>query len=371
MRSFTPSRLTLARKRRGMTKKALAEAVGVSDRILTEYEAGRKQPTSATLILLAEELKFPQAFFSRPDADEFPLGAASFRALSTVTSRQRDQATAAGELAFSLADWIDDRFENLPKPDIPRLRGIDPETAAEFVRREWGLGERSIRNVIHLLEARGVRVFSLAEECAEVDAYSCWRKSSNLKQKAPFVFLNTMKSAEHSRMDAAHELGHLVLHWRHETPRGREVEMEANAFASAFLMPQDSIKANAPRGGTLNQMIAAKRLWGVSVAALVYRMHKLGLLTDWQYRALYIELGKKGYRKNEPNEIERETSQVLAKVFNALRVDGISKADVARDLCLPVEELNKLVFGLVITGLEGEADAASLEIKGQPNLRLV
>jgi hypothetical protein len=57
-------------------------------------------------------------------------------------------------------------------------------------------------------------VFSLALDAAEVDAFSMWRQST------PYVFLNTKKSAEHGRFDAAHELGHLVLH-RHGSPRVR------------------------------------------------------------------------------------------------------------------------------------------------------
>lgn len=62
--------------------------------------------------------------------------------------------------------------------------------------------------MIHLLEAHGVRVLSLTQECREVDAFSLW-----LQQ--PFVFLNTQKSGEHSRFDAAHELGHLPLSGDH------------------------------------------------------------------------------------------------------------------------------------------------------------
>jgi IrrE N-terminal-like domain len=61
----------------------------------------------------------------------------------------------------------------------------------------------------------------------------------------PFVFLNTLKSGEHSRFDAA-ELGHLVLH-RHAAPNGQEAEQDANAFASALLMPSASVRAHAPR----------------------------------------------------------------------------------------------------------------------------
>ena len=57
---------------------------------------------------------------------------------------------------------------------------------------------------------------------------------------------DTNKTAEHSRFDAAHELGHLVLH-RHGPPRGIEAERQANAFASAFLMPHGSVFPRAPK----------------------------------------------------------------------------------------------------------------------------
>jgi len=53
-------------------------------------------------------------------------------------------------------------ISNLPKPNLPLLRGVEPETAAEMLRQKWSLGQRPIKNMIHLVEAHGVRVFSLA-----------------------------------------------------------------------------------------------------------------------------------------------------------------------------------------------------------------
>ena len=97
------------------------------------------------------------------------------------------------------------------------------------------------------------------------------------KGNTPFVFLNTNKTAEHSRYDAAHELGHLVLH-RHGSPQGIEAEKQANQFASAFLMPRGSVHPVAPRFPTFDILVSLKRRWGVSVAALAYRLHNLGLV---------------------------------------------------------------------------------------------
>jgi hypothetical protein len=87
--------------------------------------------------------------------------------------------------------------------------------------------------------------------------------------------------------------------------------------------------------------------------ALAYRLRRLGLLSEWEARSVYIEMGKLGYRKNEPEEIARETSQVLAKVLASARGDGTSFGDIAEDLRLPEEELRKLVFGLTITRFDG------------------
>jgi Zn-dependent peptidase ImmA (M78 family) len=351
MEEFNPSRLAVARKRRGFSKNDLSRSADLSLRSLTTYENGTQRPTALTVARLAGALGFPVGFFTGPDLDQPPEGGASYRALTRMTARQQGQAEASATLAMMLSDWIDARF-NLPVPDdFPQYRVADPEAAAEAVRAEWGLGDRPVRNMIHLLEKHGVRVFSLAEETAEMDAFSFWRGG-----RLPYVFLNTQKTAEHNRMDAAHELGHLVLHGGHEAPRGREAEHQANLFGSAFLMPHGSVLAEAPPAAGLRQIIQIKRKWRVSVAALVYRMHRLGLLTDWQYRALFIELGKRGYRTNEPNGIERETSQILAKVFDSLRDQGLSKADVARELHIPIAELNKSVFGLVLTQIEGGRD---------------
>lgn len=345
---FNSTRLTLARKRKGWTKTQLAKELDLTPRSISAYEAGDQQPSALTVALLADKLGFPRDFFFGDDVDDLSLEAASFRGLAKTSQKQKDQATAAAELAFILNDWIEQRFE-LPEPDVPKLtEGVTPRTAAEIIRAEWGLGERPIRNMIHLLEKHGVRVFSLAEESRNVDGYSFWRPTTD----APYVFLDMTKTAERSRMDAAHELGHLVLHAGHDCDR-REAENEAKAFAAAFLMPEGSVLASAPRNPRVNEIVKAKRQWNVSASALAVRMHKLGLLTDWEYHSLFKQMNALGLLKAEVNGSEFETSQVLDKVFRALRAEGMTKADVARELHIPLDELNKLVFRLVLTKIDG------------------
>ena len=126
-------------------------------------------------------------------------------------------------------------------------------------------------------------------------------------------------------------------------------------------MPRASVLANAPRMATIRHLIQLKKLWIVSVAALAYRLHALELLTDWHYRTLCIEMAQLGYRTNEPEGAQRERSHILATVFAALRDEGVSKAAVAEQLQIEVDELDKLVFGLMITFFQAALKRQGLE----------
>ena len=339
---MNPSRLTLARKRRGLNKIALARAVGITSKSLANYESGRACPPLSTLGTLATVLRFPLAFFSRPDPEQLSADGVSFRALKSMTAGQRDAALAAGSLAVDLNQWLTTRFQ-LPAADLPDLRDCKPEEAAQALRMDWNIGVRPIGNLVHLLEAKGVRVFSLAERGKQVDAYSLWSDGT------PLVFLNTMKTPEHGRMDAAHELGHLVLHRHAGTHhRGRDVERDAQQFAAAFLMPAASVRSVVPRMATttIPQLIQLKMNWRVSVAALARRLYALGLISEWSYRGINVQLSRYG-RTREPGGIqERETSQIFEKAFRSLKDSGVSKVRVARELGLHVGDVEVLTFGL-------------------------
>jgi Zn-dependent peptidase ImmA (M78 family)/transcriptional regulator with XRE-family HTH domain len=337
---FVASRLKLARQRRGISQTELADAAGLSDRSIIAYESGKTMPRDEHVDALAKALRFPKSFFDGADIDPPQPDIASFRSMKKMTAMQRDTALAAGAIAIEISGWIETEF-GLPPPQIPHLRGAEPDAAAASVRESWGLGVKPIKNMVHLLEARGVRVFSLVQDSPEVDAFSLWRAT------VPFIFLNTIKSGDRGRFDAAHELGHLVLH-RHGEPSGREAEREADAFASAFLMPRESVIEFASRASTLDQILSLKKIWGVSAAALAYRLKALRLLTEWRYRSLLGEMAERGYLKNEPQAIARETSQTFAKVFSVLREEGKTKSDVARQLGLYVSDLEAVIFGLAL-----------------------
>jgi len=368
MPDINPKQITFARVRRRLTKAQLAQDLGISSRSLQNYETGSSLPDEALLTRIAVRLKFPVAFFFLEDEmPEIREEAVSFRKLSKMTEAMKACTFATGAIAFRVNQWIEARF-NLPQVDLPDLGDLAPEEAAATLRRLWGLGNAPIPNMVHLLESKGIRVFSLTEETRDVDAFCTWYDNK------PFVFLNTLKSAERSRFDAAHELGHLVRDlytMQHGEPHGPEMERQADAFASAFLMPKESVIANQPPVSTVNYLMKLKHYWGVSLIALAYRFHALGLVSEWNYRNLCIELARRGYRTNEPEPMMRETSQLLTKVFDLLRSQKQGRHDIARNLSLDIDEINALTFQLTKLSVVSGAAAANPAPRVRPDLRVV
>ena len=354
---FNPQRFAIARKRRKFTQKRLAEVSGITAVQVSRIASGACIPEPETVSHLANALGYPESFFFGDDLDELLADSVSFRSLSGMTAKERDAALSAGALAYLVDDWVTARF-NLPAPALVDMSyERDPPSAARALRQHWGLGEKPVGSMIKLLESKGVRVFSLVENTKNVDAFSCWRND------IPYVFLNTMKSAEHTRFDAAHELGHLLIH-RHGGLAQRDAEREANDFASSFLMPRADIEPRFPFVSSVNKLVAAKKRWGVSVAALAYRLHRLGRMSDWQYRSACIEISRRGYRSVEPNEMDRETSIVWSKVFSSLWADRVTKSHIAEALHIPLNELQNLFTNLIST-------TAPPQLAGQRNFKVV
>jgi Zn-dependent peptidase ImmA (M78 family) len=135
-------------------------------------------------------------------------------------------------------------------------------------------------------------------------------------------------------------------------------------------MPPASVRAHAPRFATIDSLMPLKKAWGVSLAAMTYRLHKLDLLSEWHYRKLYIEISSRGYRKKEPDGGPREVSQVLQKVFAALRAEGVSKEEIAEALRVHPTDIDELVFGLALTSLDG-IPRRNVRSRPRPSLTLV
>ncbi len=350
-----------------MSKKGLGEIAGVSTNTVHRYETGKITPSEENLQRLATSLDFPVQFLSGSDVDQPRRDNASFRGLASKTNVVMDAALASGTLAYIFDDWISTRYNSI-ELDLPEFSAnVDPQLAAVFLRQHWQLGEKPIENMIHLLEAKGIKVFSLAENNKDIDAFSVWRND------IPYVFLNRFKSAERSRYDAAHELCHLCLH-KHggasADKKNSPIEKDAQAFAGAFLMPEADIRSTVNTSVySIDDLLKYKKRWRVSAVALAYRLLEVGVIKSSRSRSFYVEMSRRGWLKNEPNEIPREQSSLWQQIIDDLRENGIAKSDIASLTGVPVQELESLLFGLAnMLTIDGEGVRTPSR---RPNLRLV
>lgn len=351
-----------------MTKKGVAERVNLSTNTIHRYESGELKPSDENLRRISAVLEFPLNFFEGEEELVQPrLDNASFRGLASKTDKVMKAALQSGTLAYHFDDWISERYNRVPV-DLPEYPAeMNPQLAAKLLRQQWRLGEKPIENMVHLLEAKGIRVFSLAENNKDIDAYSVWRDDT------PYIFLNRFKSAERSRFDAAHELCHLCLH-KHggaaAEKKNSPIEKDAQAFAGAFLMPESDVRSVINTAiYSVDDLLHYKRRWRVAAVALAYRLFELDVIKKSQSNSFYVEMSRRGWLKEEPRTIAREQSDLWQQILDDLRRSDITKADISNQTGVPIWEMEALLFGL--------ANMISIDGRGirtaprNPGLRLV
>lgn len=282
---FDGNRLQVARRYRKLTKVELAQAVGVTATAIAQYERGQNRPSQAVVNELALSLGFPREFFGagRP-ISSLPASEAHFRSLRSTTATAREQALAFGEVTLAVVDLLEG-YVDLPEVNLPALElptelsdGVIQD-AAQATRRLWGYPEGPLPSVVDLLESHGVITVRLPDDVdRKVSAFS------TSAGRRPLILLSQgREDRARSRFDASHELGHLLLHPDTE-PGSKIVENQANMFASELLMPAAEIIDQLPRRIDWARFHELKKTWGVSLRALVYRAHALGVLSEASYR---------------------------------------------------------------------------------------
>lgn len=251
-----------------------------------------------------------------------PASTAHFRSLRATSAAAREQALAFGEICLEVVDLISSYvdFPDVSLPDIDASEQItddDIVMAAASVRRHWGVGSGPLPSVVQLMEANGVVTLRLPNDTdPAVSAFSTNQGGR------PLVFLaQDREDRARSRFDAAHELGHLLLHPDTE-PGSKIVEGQAQAFAAELLMPREEIVNQLPLRIDWAAFHDLKQHWGVSLRALVYKAHLLGRLSDASYRRANQQLSAWGYP--EPGLLgPAESPQLLGMARQLMTEHGI------------------------------------------------
>ena len=358
--NFQPERLEDALLARGFTAVELAARMGVSPYTVSRWRNDARLPSPELLAQLAGELRVSPQWLMRPKAP--PLSRPNFR--GSVAQMKADRSLLnvrvgwLAEMAEQLEEYVDYPAVNVPRLSFSKATEIsdaDIEGAAEHCRAVWGLREAPVADVVLLLENAGVIVAREETGTARIEGLSAWSQKGR-----PYVLLCADKAnGFRSRFDAAHELGHLVLHGSIAAPNDatthKLMELQAHRFAGAFLLPAKSFAGEVSLPVSLQGLLLLKKRWGVSVAAMILRLVALGVLSDNDYLRLIKLRSAKWGNKQEPLDgdlvpetprLLRRTAEMLvdAGVFSVAGLEdffGLSMADVERLLGFPWGSLTR------------------------------
>ena len=354
------SRITLARQRAGLSEAELAQNAGVTSRTVTTWESSGAP--SSRLTQIANITGMPPEFFSTEETDPLEENRVFFRARRRSSSTLLHRSTAFGTLGVEFYRSISEYFRT-PSLNLLAAEACNsPQDAALALRLAWGMGLAPAPNLVQMAEAHGIRVLGIPLADARVDAFSFWSPEGR-----PFVFLSRVKTAERSRFDLAHEIGHLVLHsdvTRTEEATDRRIEHEANIFAAEFLLPTEALRAKLSGPPPLDTLMKIKITYGTSAIATARSVYDAGLLSDWGYRQMLATLTTRGFHQGEPGStLPYEKSRVFSTVIDHLRSHGLSVSDWAKTIGQRPDDVTGFMLG---QALHAAPDAGTDSDSGTP-----
>lgn len=359
VRNFYGERLLQARLSRGLFMKTLGDMVGLTGTAISRYESGEDKPQAEKLNLLADKLAFPVEFFLRsPWVDD--LGLVFWRSRSSETKIAREMTEQRMKWLCEIFSFLESEVDfphlSLPHVDVPDdFRLITQnviEQVATQIRKDWGIRNLPIPDMVLALENVGVPVATLEIASEKQDGFLFSSKSL----VRPFIGINTHNvSSCRARFDAAHELGHLLLHSRvtpeqELSPASKKViEDQANRFAGALLFPREAFLSEV-RHLSLDYFCDLKRVWGVSIAAMIMRAKHLGIAESDTVTTLFQNMTRRGWRgplrepMDDVREMPLERPRMLRRAAEiAARTGQLGRAALRSALPIPTNDLEQLL----------------------------
>jgi Zn-dependent peptidase ImmA (M78 family)/transcriptional regulator with XRE-family HTH domain len=248
------ARLRAARESCTLTQDDVAKHLGVSRSTVAQIELGNRAVSSIELDRLAFFFGRDIRDFVSESFEEEDALAALFRAEPQIAS----QEDVAGSLRACVA--LGREITNLEK-----LLGLDRELSAavsyqvpaprsrweaiqqgeragDQERRRLGLGSAPAPSLEELLETQAVRT-GVVDLPDDVSGLTVNNRSAGI-----FIVANRRHAPVRRRFSFAHEYAHVLFDRRllgtvsRVEDRDEMIEVRANAFAAAFLMPEDGVR---------------------------------------------------------------------------------------------------------------------------------
>jgi len=325
--------LTYYRLKRNMTKKALAEACGISAMAVTHYEKGTRKPDMTIIQKMAEVLQVNVSDFIASRRSGLAFHHGEFRKNTRLSLTRQEYIREAVEEYFGRMFNVVDCLGINALPDAPAIHNLSYtgsyEDDAEALRGALHLPEDGpIIELISILENSGFFVL-------EIDLTDTNFSGMNgTVNDYPYIVVNKNMNPMRKRSTIVHELAHIMFE-----NLGEDEETYATAVSGAFLIPKADLhrRLGLRRSRITKDFAAICREYGISIYLLVKRAAQNRIISEGLEQAFYIKANKAGWRSSEPSWIDKPEEPALFAqlVYRAINEGELNLQKGAELLHLP------------------------------------
>ncbi|WP_235299742.1 helix-turn-helix domain-containing protein [Portibacter marinus] len=338
--NIRPNQLTFAREFRRYSQSDLATQIkGLSQSNLSKFEKGFETYISDEVLQrIIKFLNFPVEFFQKKI--NLDLENVDYRKKSVITKKtQREIDSNIKMIAFIIdnlsesIDWPEFNYELKDLDD-----GFSPEKIANYARRVMKIPpDEPIHDINTVVEKSGILI-------AEMDADEKFDGAAILTTNGlPVIVTNANFDNDRKRFTIAHELGHVLMHSAFLISSFRDKELEANRFASEFLMPAKAIKGSL-YNLKLSELASLKRYWLTSMASIMRRAKDLGCIDDDRYKYFCIEMSRRGERKRESVRVTIDKPNLISMAYELHKSQLMySKEEISKAFSIPLDVQEKFL----------------------------
>ncbi|HDR7517141.1 helix-turn-helix domain-containing protein [Bacillus mobilis] len=316
---FNGNRLREARRFRAKSITDLSNDIGVTKQMVSKYENNKAVPSLEILFRIISNLNFPREFFFGEDTFDMETEGTFFRSRLTSTQKEKKPSEFTKNMTVLIRDFLEGYIDFPKVPKKPMINNDHSiEELAYQVRKELGLSDKPVNNILRLLEEQGFVVSLISNKMDKVDAFS-----SQTKINGNIYYTVVLEGEEYSyyrqQFSIAHELGHWVLHSEVLDPQSlekdeyKEMEDEANEFAACFMLPKEAFSRDVSLEPlNLDYYVHLKKKWQVSIGAMVMRAFNLGIISSEDYQKLQRQISYRKWRITEPLDTVKTISKPIA-----------------------------------------------------------
>ena len=397
-------RVRAARELSGLTQSDVGIGLGIPQSAVAQIEAGQRSVTATELAQIAELVGMAPGSLIRRDLDNLDVAALMRSDQGLGENEKVRNEINRASLLFIEGAILRELLEQNNSIGVPRYSSEIPksvsvaidsgETVANAERQRLGLGWSSIPDMSDLISKQGVWTSSI-EFSDGISGAFLRHKSFGLA-----ILVNSNHSIARKRFSYAHEYCHALMD-RERTSSvsstnnsNSYIEKRANAFAAAFLMPEEGVKKimnllskgrtvrskqsilDAASGECLDfdirrsskqlqiaytDVARLARYFGVSYKASCYRLrslgylrsNELGSLLDLQFEANSYIKAINAYDDVERTDTESENNRSLRQELLHLGLEAYRQGKISRGRLLEMH----VPLGVTLEFLMKQAEA--------------